>query len=96
MTHQPGCPCSAPPPEDAERIPSVRQKLRRVLRDKLLSEITGSIRGVRDIYIGESAIRIDVITDALLVELDLGIPCSQTGCRMRQIARAAAKKNDEM
>jgi hypothetical protein len=30
--------------------------------------------------------------DAILKELDLGIPCATTGCRMRQIARQAHNK----
>lgn len=30
------------------------------------------------------------IADAVIAELDLGIPCASTGCRMRQIARRGA------
>lgn len=29
------------------------------------------------------------VADAVIRELDLGIPCATTGCRMRQIARRA-------
>lgn len=34
------------------------------------------------------------LVDALLVELDLGIPCARTGCKMRLIARRHAKASE--
>jgi len=40
--------------------------------------------------------QIQDLTDALLVELDLGIPCHQTGCRMRQIARRHTQGSGEL
>lgn len=64
---------------------TLRDRLIGVLRSALLDEIAGSINGVMHVYVGEATIRLDVITDALLVELNLGIPCVRTGCRMRQI-----------
>lgn len=32
------------------------------------------------------------MADAVIRELDLGIPCANDGCRMRQIARRSAEK----
>lgn len=75
---------------------TLRDRIAGVLRSTLLGEIPGSIRGVCDVYIGEATIRIDVVTEALLVEIDLGIPCARTGCKMRRIAREAADKDTEM
>lgn len=34
------------------------------------------------------------LADALLVELDLGIPCARTGCKMRLIARRGSEQSD--
>lgn len=31
--------------------------------------------------------------DAVIEELDLGIPCAANGCKMRKIAREAAQKS---
>lgn len=33
-----------------------------------------------------------ILADAVIRELDLGIPCANDGCRMRQIARRSAEK----
>jgi len=30
--------------------------------------------------------------DAIIKELDMGIPCAATGCRMRQIAKLSAER----
>ena len=75
---------------------ALRDRIMEILRSHLLDEIEGSINGVVHVYVGEATIRLDVITEALLVELNLGIPCIQTGCKLRQIARAVAEKHDEM
>ena len=75
---------------------TLRDRLMGVLRSHLLDEIEGSINGVFHVYVGEATIRLDVITEALLVELNLGIPCVTQGCRMRQIVQAGAEKHDEM
>ena len=32
------------------------------------------------------------LADAIIKELDMGIPCATTGCRMRQIARRHAEE----
>ena len=34
--------------------------------------------------------------DAIVKELDLGIPCATTGCRMRQIARRHAEASSKL
>ena len=75
---------------------TLRDRIIGVLRSCLLDEIEGSINGVVHVYVGEATIRLDVITEALLVELDLGMPCIALGCKMRRIAREAAEKHDEM
>ena len=36
------------------------------------------------------------LADAVIEELDLGIPCATTGCRMRQIARHAAAASSKL
>ena len=96
MTAQPGCPCSICDEESMTTEITLRDRLIGVLRSTLLDQIGCSINGVVHVYVGEDTIRLDVITEALLVELDLGIPCARTGCKMRRIARAGADKDDEM
>lgn len=40
--------------------------------------------------------RLKDTVDAIVKELDLGIPCATTGCRMRQIARRHAEASSKL
>jgi hypothetical protein len=37
----------------------------------------------------------EAMADAVIREIDLGIPCFENGCRMRQVAQQAAKRHAE-
>ena len=48
---------------------------------------------------GNTTTRFDVnyiVADAVISELDLGIPCAANGCKVRRIARYHAEKSSQL
>jgi hypothetical protein len=58
------------------------------LRDRIAQAIRAGIYRAGDDATDEQTWL--ACADAVIAELDMGIPCVSTGCRMRQIARGGA------
>lgn len=64
------------------------------LRDRIAAAIANTSAEIANENYGVLPDPLDCrpLADAVIRELDLGIPCATTGCRMRQIARRGAER----
>jgi hypothetical protein len=67
-------------------VSDLRTRIAAAIEAQHVSEFQGGIHP-------EDVLR---LADAVIAELDLGIPCATDGCRMRQIARRHAESSSRL
>jgi hypothetical protein len=84
-------------PGNRDHIDQIKTEMsREVLRDPpTMSDLHAKITMVLAQHLANERYCLKDTVDAIIKELDMGIPCATTGCRMRQIARRHSDKLEE-
>ncbi len=87
MADQPGCPCSICDEDSGDSgVPPEHGNDQNNLRARIAAALKSEDERWHGDPFTQPPATYDSLADAVIRELDMGIPCAATGCRMRQIA----------